>query len=449
MPRGDDRLPKIVCGLDFYISGRKIDRFYVSLHKPYYKLMTNNSFSLFPKRIFIGVLLLTGALQGLKAQQPWYVGVQGGTAFGQCTMRSITEHQVHWGAQGGVFGGYRFNGLFSLEAAVQYGMQSQYALDCCPYWLSESMNRYFAPVTSKNGWYYSDLEGKTQWGKLSLQTNFDLVGLFAGPDARWSLIVAPEVAAVTTSTRLVAPNKEIQFDRQWHAGLGGEASIGFNITPSVGAALYADITCLTGDRFDNMPEHAHKSNLIYDTGLKLSFSLGKARTQKAAPQSTTSSDDEAARLAAERERAERERRAAEQAAREREIAAALAREQAEREAAAAAAEKERAFNTPIPTVYFSNNSSIIERAYVSQLEEALAILERYPDFKLEIHAYSSVRGDKAYNELLSKGRMEEICDWFTARGISAERLGNAYYHGVDYKAPTEAEARRAELKFVK
>ena len=31
MPRGDDRLPKIVCGLDFYISGRKIDRFYVSL----------------------------------------------------------------------------------------------------------------------------------------------------------------------------------------------------------------------------------------------------------------------------------------------------------------------------------------------------------------------------------------------------------------------------------
>ena len=33
MPRGDDRLPKIVCGLDFYISGRKIDRFYVSLQK--------------------------------------------------------------------------------------------------------------------------------------------------------------------------------------------------------------------------------------------------------------------------------------------------------------------------------------------------------------------------------------------------------------------------------
>ena len=403
----------------------------------------------------MGVLLLTGTMQGVNAQQPWYVGLQGGTSFGQCTMRSITEHGINWGAQGGAFGGYRFSRLFSLELGVQYGTQSQYALDCCPYWLSESMERSFTPVLGKTGWYYHDLESRTQWGKLALQTNFDLLSLIAAPESRWSLNLSPEIAAVTTSTSLVTPDREIQFDRQWHAGLGGEASVGFNITGTIGAALYADITCLTGDRFDNMPEHSHKSNLIWDTGLKLSVSLGKAKTQKpvvresvpVAAQSTADHDADAARLAAqeaERERAaalEREK-AARQAADE---AAARERE----EAARLAAQKERAFNTPIPTVYFAHNSSVIEEPYLQQLEEALAILERYPDFNLEIHAYSSPSGAKDYNERLSERRMEVVRQWFAGKGIPMERMGKAFYHGVDYNAPTQAAARRSELKFVK
>ena len=235
------------------------------------------------KTAIVTALLLAGAAQWGMAQTqrpatgggepPWYVGVQGGTSFGQGTFRSITEHRIRLGLQGGVFGGYRFNRLLSLEAGFQYGAQSQGALDCCTYWLSEDGTRYLSPVVDQTGWYYHDLDTRTQWGKLALQVNADLLSLFTAPDCRLSLNLSPQISAVTTMTRIIAPDKEIDHDRQWHLGLGGQVSVGYQITDRIGASLNGGITCLTGERFDNLPQHAHKSNLIWDAGVKLAFKL--------------------------------------------------------------------------------------------------------------------------------------------------------------------------------
>ena len=221
-------------------------------------------------------------------------------------------------------------------------------------------------------------------------------------------------------------------------------------------SLYGGVASLTGERFDNIPESGHTSNLIWDAGLKLAFNFSKRRSK--APVEV--SDDDAARLAAEREAAERERLAAEQAERERaerlareqaerEAAERLAREKAEREAAEAAARKEEAFRTQIPTVYFAHNSHSIDESSAASLQDALSILEQYPDFNLEIHAYSSRSGQKQYNEQLSKLRMEEVMQWFTSHGISMERMEKAFFHGVDYDAPSADKARRADIQFVK
>ena len=387
------------------------------------------------------------------AEYPWYIGVQGGTAFGQGTFRSITENQIHWGAQGGVFAGVGLNHLLSLELGVQTGAQSQFALDCCPYWLSEDGTRYFSPVLDQNGWYYQDLRTATQWGKVALQANVNLLSLLTKPGSRWALNVSPQIAAVTTHTTLVTPDRQIDHDRQWHLGWGGQASLGIPIGSRLSASLYGGITCLTGERFDNIPEHAHVSNLLWDAGIKLAVSLGKAREYVTHPTPDELAAEEAARLA--REAAERERIAARERA-EREAAAQaererLERERLEREAAerAAAAAKEAAFRTPIPTVYFANNSSSVEDAYASSLETALPILEKYDDFQLEIHAYASNSGSKAYNEKLTEKRMEAVRQWYIAHGIAPERIVKAYYHGIDYNAPDAQSARRAEIKFAK
>ncbi len=51
----------------------------------------------------------------------WYAGLSGGTSFGQATFRSITESKTHVGAQFGVFGGYQFSRLLSVEALATMG----------------------------------------------------------------------------------------------------------------------------------------------------------------------------------------------------------------------------------------------------------------------------------------------------------------------------------------
>lgn len=201
----------------------------------------------------------------------WYAGLHGGTSFGQATFRSITESKTHVGAQFGVFGGHQFSRLFSVEALATMGWQKQTSLDCDPYWLSTDGERTFAPVLDRQGHYYRDLEAKTQWMRFGLQANFNVLSLITKPTCKWSVTLSPQVSAVTTRTKHLATGYEQEFSRQWHLGLGGQAAVGYRVSKSVGLQLYGGITCLTGSRFDNIPEHCHKSNLIWEGGLKLSY----------------------------------------------------------------------------------------------------------------------------------------------------------------------------------
>lgn len=201
----------------------------------------------------------------------WYAGLSGGTSFGQATFRSITESKTHVGAQVGIFGGYQLSRLFSVEALATMGSQKQTSLDCDPYWLSTDGERTFAPVLGKQGNYYRDLEAKTQWMRFGVQANFDVLSLITKPDTKWSVTLSPQVSAVTTRTKHLATDYEQEFSRQWHLGLGGQAAVGYRVARNIGLQLYGGITCLTGSRFDNIPEHCHKSNLLWEGGLKLSY----------------------------------------------------------------------------------------------------------------------------------------------------------------------------------
>lgn len=204
-------------------------------------------------------------------QRGWYAGLGGGASFGQATFRSITESKTHVGAQFGLFGGYQFSRLFSVEALATMGGQKQTSLDCAPYWLSTDGVRTFAPVIDREGHYYRDLEAKTSWMRFGLQANFDVLSLITKPTCKWAVTLSPQLSAVTTRTKHLATGYEQEFSRQWHLGLGGQAAVGYRVAKNIGLQLYGGITCLTGDRFDNIPKHCHKSNLIYEGGLKLSY----------------------------------------------------------------------------------------------------------------------------------------------------------------------------------
>lgn len=208
----------------------------------------------------------------------WYVGIEAGTALGQCTFRSISEHKTRFGWQGGVMAGYQFTRLVSVEGSVVFGGQKMGACDCCPYWLGDDGNRYYAPANGHEGWYYKDLTARTSWQRIGAQVNFDVISLLYKRYTRWSINLSPQLSAVHTSTDIeAADGNKITFSgsesSQWHLGLGGQVAAGYKFSKTIGVQLFGGITCLTGSRFDMIPKYYHKSNLIYEGGLRLTYNI--------------------------------------------------------------------------------------------------------------------------------------------------------------------------------
>ena len=376
------------------------------------------------------VAMMTAGVQTAFAQTDsrdynsgWYAGLSGGTSFGQGTFRSITESKTNVGAQFGVFGGYQFSRLFSVEALASLGSQKQTSLECDPFWLATDGDFSFAPILGKQGNYYRDLEAKTQWMRFGLQANFDVLSLLTKPTSRWSLNLAPQVSAVTTRTKHLATGYDHEFDRQWHLGLGGQAAVGYRVARNVGLQLYGGITCLTGDRFDNIPKYHHKSNLIYEAGLKLSYHFWKKG--KAAP-----IVEEAAVIA------------------EPEPQPVVEKAQPVVETATVKEKKPEVVETApadLPTIYFANNSSHLTQKEADKLDAVAEMMKAQPDVTLSIVGHASNTGSKDYNLRLTQRRANTVKMLLVRRGIDGSRLKPVVGRGIDRDAADSKQARRVEL----
>lgn len=359
----------------------------------------------------------------------WYAGLSGGTSFGQATFRSITESKTHWGAQFGVFGGYQLSRLFSVEALATMGSQKQTSLDCDPFWLATDGAFTFAPVLGKQGHYYRDLEAKTRWMRFGLQANFNVLSLITKPTTRWSVTLSPQVSVVTTRTKHLATGYEQEFDRQWHLGLGGQAAVGYRVARNVGLQLYGGITCLTGSRFDNIPKYQHKSNLIYEAGLKVSYHFGK----KAKPVPAVITEPAPQRVVEQKPVVEEK------------PAPVVEKPQPAVETSAVAEKKSEAVTADLPAIYFANNSSRLTQKEADKLDAVAEMMKAQPDVTLSIVGHASNIGSKAYNDRLSKRRANAVKALLVRRGIDAARLKPVVGRGIDRDAADSKQARRVEL----
>jgi len=363
----------------------------------------------------------------------WYAGLSGGTAFGQATFRSITENTTHWGAQFGVSGGYQLSRLFSIEALATMGWQKQTSLDCDPFWLSTGGERTYTPVIDGEGHYYSDINAKTRWMRLGVQGNFNVLSLLTKPASRWSLTLSPQLSAVTTRTRHLATGYENEFSRQWHLGLGGQAAVGYRVARSIALQLYGGVTCLTGGRFDNIPRYHHRSNLIYEAGLKLSYRFGKKGR-------AASVIEKPAVIA--------ESLPGEKPVEGQESTPVIEKAQPVTEPAAVAESKPEtaeAVKMVLPVIYFANNSSRLSQQEASKLDGVAQMMKEQPDVTLGIYGHASDTGSEDYNLRLTQRRAETVKTLLVRRGISASRLYPVVGKGIDSQAADHRQARRVEL----
>ena len=73
-------------------------------------------------------------------------------------------------------------------------------------------------------------------------------------------------------------------------------------------------------------------------------------------------------------------------------------------------------------VNFDFNKATLRPDAVAILNEAVEILKRYPDLRVEVAGHTDLCGSETYNQKLSERRAKTVYDFLTNNGVSSSRL---------------------------
>ena len=371
----------------------------------------------------------------------WYVGIEGGMPFGFSTFSSFGHDKTHLGWAAGLYGGYRFNSIFSAELSAKYGEMNLSAQDCCVernYWLGSDGVLYKASVLGMDSWEYTNLKSHVRMGQYGARVSVNLLGLFhKTADSRWNLAVSPHIYAVTTKAdiRTIADDaKVMKGSTDWHLGYGADLQVGYQLTSCLKLGIHSGLTRLTGERMDAMPEHLHKNNFVWESGIRLGISFAKTKKKNMAVETTPTTEPEVPTTIPE---APQQVTTPQTDLLQKETA-----DKAETKVAEQGVAEQH--KVTFPVVYFAFNSIAIKQSELSKLNDILRTLKENPDMKVTVTGWCDTRGSVAVNRRISRQRAESLKAWLVKKGIAASRISAA---GKGSDGSREAQkARRVETK---
>ena len=392
-------------------------------------------------RFLIAILASVLPLSTMKAEegkdvlapsQGWYVGIEGGMPFGFSTFSSFGHDKTHLGWAAGLYGGYRFNSIFSAELSAKYGEMNLSAQDCCVernYWLGSDGVLYKASVLGMDSWEYANLKSHVRMGQYGARVNINLLGLFhQTANSRWDLAVAPHIYAVTTKAdihTIADEAKVMKGSTNWHLGYGADLQVGYQLTSCLKLGIYSGLTRLTGERMDGMPEHLHKNNFVWESGVRLGINLSKKRNKVAETPSVP-----------QKEVLQQEPTSSEEVNLKETVDKA--------ETKVAEQDIKESAKVTFPVIYFTFNSIDIQQNEETKLNAILKTLKENPNMKVTVTGWSDTKGSMAVNKRISRQRAEAVKTWLAKNGIEANRI-TAIGNGSDDTQDAD-KARRVETK---
>ena len=369
---------------------------------------------------------------GKTISQGWYVGIEGGMPFGFSTFSSFGHDKTHLGWAAGLYGGYRFNSIFSAELSARYGEVNLSAQDCCVernYWLGSDGMLYKASVLGMDSWEYANLKSHVRMGWYGARVNVHLLGLFhKAANSRWDLAVSPHIYAVTTKAdiqTIADEAKVMKGSTNWHLGYGADLQVGYQLTSCLKLGIYSGLTRLTGERMDGMPEHLHKNNFVWESGIRLGISFSKKKNKivetPSVPQTEVLHQDT---ILSENVN-QKEKETVDKA-----------------ETKVAEQDIKEPVKVTFPVIYFSFNRITIRPSEVSKLKSIFHILKENPEMKVTVTGWCDTRGSVAVNRRISRQRAQVLKNWLVKRGIAASRI-SVVGKGSD-GSRTAPKARRVE-----
>lgn len=362
----------------------------------------------------------------------WYLGVDGGLPFGLSTFSSFGHDKTHLGWAAGIYGGYRFNLIFSAELSARYGEVNLSAQDCCVernYWLGSDGMLYKASVLGMDSWEYAQLKSHVRMGWYGARVHVNLLGLLRNTaHSRWTVAVSPHLYAVTTCADIqtLADHAEVmKGSTRWHLGYGASLQAGYQLTSNLNLGIYSGLTRLSGERMDGMPEHQHKNNFVWESGIRLGISFLKKKNKivetPSVPQTEVLHQDTILSENVNQKEKETEDKA---------------------ETKVVEQDIKEPVKVTFPVIYFSFNRITIRPSEVSKLKSILHILKENPEMKVMVTGWCDTRGSVAVNRRISRQRAQALKTWLVKRGIAASRI-SVVGKGSD-ASRTAPKARRVE-----